>query len=301
MVEGGASKEKIRQFARGALASAGISDVSYVPLDEVARSVGLQKANLWELGEEVPAQIKDVLKRLRGTVLGLLAMDERKYFVDRSMSVPRQRFTEGHEIGHDALPWHRAAFFGDDHSTLDPDTKVVLEAEASQFASELLFGAGRFTSEADDYAPSLDVPLYLADGYGVSKHAAFRKYVEESRHPIALLAFGRYPARGRVKLFRAQSFESEAFRERYGSIVGQLGERVPETLYPEFAALNGRQSGRADECHVTVDTNRGPVRFKADGFTNGRLNFVILRRQTRRAGQRLRLVSVEGDELLPAG
>lgn len=300
MLEGAASTSKIRQYAKGALAAAGVGDVTRVPVDQVAEAVGLHRRDLFELGEEAPRRFREVIKKLSGKVLGLLSVAKREYYVDRSLPVPRQRFTEAHEIGHDALPWHGAAFWGDDHTTLDPSTKEVLEQEANQFSAELLFGAGRFTKHADQYAPGLEAALHLAPQYGVSAHAAIRKYVEDSEHAIAVLTIGRYPkAGGTVELFGTQTFESSRFRERYGRLTSMLRGRVGNTTYPELAALLSLQTGSAPACEVTLDTTRGSTSFVAEGFTNGRLNFVVLHRKSKLTGQKLKLVSTDGFELLP--
>lgn len=300
MPSGAAPKEKIRQYARGALQAAGAEDVSRVPVDAIAAAVNLRRRDLFELGEETPKRFRDVVKKLRGNLLGLLAIDKREYYIDRSLPLPRQRFTEGHEIGHDALPWHEAAYWADDHNTLDGDTKDVLESEANQFSAELLFGAGRFTKQADSYAPGLDVALLLANEYGVSAHAALRKYVEDSEHAVAVIALGRFPKpTGAVKHFTAQSFESQRFRNRYGTLNAMLRSTVGSTTYPELKTLISLPAGSAPPCEVSLDTTRGQTKFTAEGFTNGRLNFIVLHKPSRLGGQKLKLISVDGFELLP--
>jgi Zn-dependent peptidase ImmA (M78 family) len=300
MSQGTAPKKKIRQYARGALNAAGVEDVSRVPVDAVAAAVNLRRRDLFELGEDIPKRFRDVVRKLKGNVLGLLAIDKREYFIDRSLPLPRQRFTEAHEIGHDALPWHEGAFWADDDTTLDRDTKDVLESEANQFSAELLFGAGRFTKHADSYAPGLDVALLLANEYGVSAHAALRKYVEDSEHAVAVIALGRYPgSTGSVKHISTQSFDSDRFRQRYGRIHTMVRPSVGSTTYPELATLLDMPNGSAPVSEITLDTMRGQVKFAAEGFTNGRLNFVVLHKATRLSGQKLRLISADGFELLP--
>lgn len=296
-----APKKIIRQFAKGALSAAGVVDVSRVPVDQVAAAARLHRRELFELGSDTPHRFRNIIQKLSGTVLGLLSIEKREYFVDRSMPLPRQRFTEAHEIGHDALPWHEAAYWGDDRSTLHPSTKEVLEREANQFAAELLFGAGRFTDQADQYAPGLEVALFLAPQYGTSVHAALRQYVEESRHEVAVLATGRFKSAGEtVQIFEAQTCESERFRKRYGALNSIFRTRVGAATYPELAALLNLPAGTAPACEMTLDTSRGPVRFVAEGFTNGRTNFIVLYKKSRVTGQKLKLVSKDGFELLPA-
>ncbi|MGC0371261.1 ImmA/IrrE family metallo-endopeptidase [Microbacterium sp. SLBN-111] len=300
MPDGAAPKEKIRQYAKGALTAAGLEDVSRIPVEQVAAAVGLRRRDLFELGQETPRRFRDVIKKLSGKVLGLLSIPKREYYIDRTVSVPRQRFTEAHEIGHDALPWHEAAFYGEDDSTLDPATKEILEQEANQFSAELLFGAGRFTSHADSYSPGLEVALHLAPQYGVSAHASIRKYVEDSTHAIAVMTTSRYSKTGgTVEVFDTQSFESPRFRKQYGQLTSMLHKRVGSTTYPELTALLSLQTGSVPPCEVTLDTTRGKIRFIAEGFTNGRLNFVILHKKAAISGQKLKLVSTDGFELLP--
>lgn len=296
-----APKETIRQFARGALSAAGVGDVSRVPVDQVAAAARLHRRELFELGSETPHRFRDIIQKLSGTVLGLLSIEKREYFVDRSMPLPRQRFTEAHEIGHDALPWHEAAFWGDDHTTLHPATKDVLEREANQFAAELLFGAGRFSNQADQYAPGLEVALFLAPQYGASVHAALRQYVEDSGHELAVLATGRFRSTGgTVQVFEAQTCESQRFRKRYGALNSIVRTRVGTAIYPELSTLLSLPTGNAPVCEVTLDTRRGPTKFVAEGFTNGRTNFVVLHKKSKLNGQKLKLVSTDGLELLPA-
>lgn len=301
MSSGPAPKEKIRQYARGALQAAGAGDVSRVPVADVAAAVDLRRRDLFELGEEVPKRFRDVVKKLQGNLLGLLAIEKREYYIDRSLPLPRQRFTEAHEIGHDALPWHEAAYWADDHNTLDPETKDVLEAEANQFSAELLFGAGRFTKQADSYAPGLEVALLLANEYGVSAHAALRKYVEDSEHAVAVIALGRFrKGSGAVKRFSSQSFESGRFRTKYGRLDAMLGPVVGSATYPQLEALLTLSAGSyAPQCDITLETNRGRTKFTAEGFTNGRLNFVVLHKPSRLQGRKLKLISADGFELLP--
>jgi hypothetical protein len=158
-----ASIDDVRRYARGALAAAGALDLAPVPVDDVVAAVGLHKANLFALGEEdLPPRIRALAKKFTGRVLGAMALKEKVLYVDESLNPPRRRFTQAHEIGHHALPWHEAAYFVDDRSSLSPSTRTLLEKEANAFAAEILFGLDGFTSEVDQYAPGLGGPLAVA-------------------------------------------------------------------------------------------------------------------------------------------
>lgn len=151
-------------------------------------------------------------------------------------------------MGHDALPWHGAAYFGDDRFTLDPQTADLLEAEASACAAETLFQIDRFTDEANGFRLGLEVPLGLAERWQVSRHAAMRRYVESSPRACALLVIGRFPVtfgdHSAVRVLR--SFESAKFRSRYG-IASQripclLDERHSGLARDALSALRGELS-----------------------------------------------------------
>ena len=285
-----AAQSDIRQLARGAINAAGVGEVLPVPVSEIAQAVGLHAENLFELGGDVPPGIAAVIKKLRGKVLGLLSIPERRYHIDRTMPVERQRFTEAHEIGHDALPWHRGAYFGDDSSTLSPETRVELEVEANAFASELLFGAGKFNQEADQWAPALDVPLALAPTYQTSVHATLRGYVEWSDRPLALIGVGRIWGAGGLTVFPNQTMESASFLHRYGPILPMLPKIVGPQVYPLITRFAVTHPGQIEESEVVLDTKRGRVKFVAEGFGNGYMNFILVYRRSRLDGQRLHLV-----------
>lgn len=283
----------VRKYARGALRAASVGDRLPVPLGDIAAAVNLQKHSLFDLGgpDDLPPAIQLIYKKLKGTVLGLLDVEERRYFVDTSLSIERQRFTEAHEIGHDALPWHKRAYFGDDLHTLAPDTRESLEIEANLFSAEVLFAGRRFNREADDWAPSLSVPLALNSNFQVSAAAAIRRYVAGSRREIALIGTGLFGgSRGTLPIFSALTDQSATFEARYGTVREMLPAKLTVAIFPSIAAIHSDHRGSIEPCDVTLNTRRGPVKFTAEGFVNGRNGFVLLTRRRRLDGQRLTLV-----------
>lgn len=286
-------EDDVRKYARGALRAASAGDRLPVSLSDIAAAVNLQKHSLFDLGgpDDLPPAIRSIYKRLKGTVLGLLDVEERRYFVDTSLSVERQRFTEAHEIGHDALPWHKRAYYGDDLHTLAPDTRESLEIEANLFSAEILFAGKRFNREADDWAPSLDVPLALNSSFQVSAAAAIRRYVAGSKREVALIGTGLFGgARGSLSIFNAITDQSVAFEARYGRVREMLPTKLTIGIFPSIASIHADHRGTIEPCDVTLVTRRGPVKFAAEGFVNGRNGFVLLTRRRRLHGQRLTLV-----------
>lgn len=289
-----ASIDDVRRYARGALAAAGALDLAPVPVDDVVAAVGLHKENLFELGEQdLPPWIRALAKKFTGRVLGAVAIKEKVLFVDESLNPTRRRFTQAHEVGHQALPWHEDAYFVDDRTTLSPRTRRLLEQEANAFAAEVLFGLDRFTDEADAYVPGLGGPLAIAGRYGASSHAALRRYAETSRHPVALVAFGRFVTHGgrALKVFPTQCATSASFAERYGNVTTFFGDHV---LTAGSAALTALAM-LTDQVHeetleMPLETRRGPVTFRAGLFYNQHLRFMLLTRRTI-LGRRIRAVN----------
>lgn len=270
--------DDIRQHARATLDRAGVDEHLPVPIDVVASAVDLRRGDLYEFEDEVPPEMRKILAKIQGNVLGVLSTDERRYYVDPTLPLERRRFTEAHEIGHDALPWHAGAYFAEDYTTLRSSTRDLLEAEANQFAAEVLFAGDRFSEQADAMQPSIEVPLSLNALYQTSAAATLRRYVANSRHPLALIATGLKQSRyGNLPVFSALSCESPSFSGRYGMVRSLVGEWIGSARYPELHAFSTAHRGTVAATILTLDTARGNVRFVAEGFVNGRNGFVLLR------------------------
>ncbi|MDT0235373.1 ImmA/IrrE family metallo-endopeptidase [Curtobacterium sp. BRB10] len=295
--------DQIRRHATGALRAAGLGPHSVlpIPLADVATAAGLHRQSLYDLGgeEEVPPALRGIFKKMKATVLGALSIPERRVFIDDTQTTARARFTEAHEIGHDALPWHHDAYYGDDRFTLDPASEAGMEAEANQFAADVIFALDRFTEQADSSRPSIDVPLSLNSEYQVSAQAAVRRYAETSRHPVAVLVVGRYLSNGTpasVPIF--QVHQSPAFTQRYGPVQQALGvRRLSTLLYPDLRRLSVDHPAHVDETTMMLTTNRGKVHFRAEGFTNGHVGMVLLTRKQPTLGRPVQLVDLQGRPL----
>lgn len=293
---------EIRQHARRALVIAGQTGESLVDLDEVTAAVGLRKADLYAVDAEVPAQFSELLKTVASKVMGLLAISEKTIYIDESLPDGRRRFTQGHEIGHDVLPWHAGAFFHDDARTLAADTRDELEREANAFAGELLFGAGKFTQIADEYAPGLAVALDLAPRYGASAAAALRYYVEWSQRPVAMIALSRFETNRdgvrSIQVIADQSFTSTSFASRYGTATSMFPSGYVTTANGAFhLATESASVGVGAMGDVHLSTSRGVVALHAEAFNNGRLRYLILARRSRLQGRRKELVDTRGNPL----
>lgn len=293
---------EIRQHARRTLVVAGQSGESLVDLDQVTAAVGLRKADLYAVDTEVSDRFSALLKTVASKVMGLLAISEKTIYIDESLPDGRRRFTQGHEIGHDVLPWHAGSFFHDDATTLAPDTRDELEREANAFAGELLFGAGKFTQIADESAPGLAVALDLASRYGTSAAAALRYYVEWSQRPVAMIALSSFETRRgaarSIRVIGEQSFASTSFANRYGTVESMFPSGYVTTANGAFhLAAESTTVGVGAMGDVHLATSRGVVTLHAEVFNNGRLRYLILARRSRLQGRRKELVDAQGNPL----
>ncbi len=274
---------RIRQHAVGALVHAGVRGVVPTPLDTVTAALDLNPVeDLFDL-TEVPPGLAKRFTRLKNKVLGALAIRERTVYVDLGQKRERVRFTHGHELGHRVLPGHRELYFGDDATTLKPDVRDLLEAEANQFSAELLFQAGLFAEEAGNSRLGLGVAIELAERFESSMHAAIRHYVETSGRACALAMLGRFlVSPGGVSSMKVvYCCESVAFLKRFGPAIECVPRTFPigQGLGQDAHTLLQRSGGSAiaEGDLVLTDSRRGAVPMEYEVFSNGYFSFALLR------------------------
>ena len=276
------NEDEIRRYAREALRKADALDVVPVPLDTITEALGLAKEDLFDVGlETMPEKMKKLAVKYSGLVLGALSK-EKTLYVNSSEPERRVRFTQAHELGHESIPWHEAFYYVDDKTNLDPNTTRELEAEANSFAAELVFSLDRFGDEADSFAPSLGVPLQLSNKFGVSRHAALRRYAQTSNYPVALITMGQFLNRTTkpgFPVFKNQCETSAAFEKKYGPITTLVGARMTTVEHPSVAALaEMTHAVHGEPLDVSLDTKRGTATFQGHLFFNKHCRFILLTR-----------------------
>ena len=117
----------------------------------------------------------------------MLDVPERAVWLRAGLHRQQRRFATLHEVGHDALPWQREVLYFCSLFDLPPATQREWELEASRFAAECLFLAGRFAAEADALPFGLPAAVRLAERFDASYEAAFRHYVEHQDRPCCLV------------------------------------------------------------------------------------------------------------------
>lgn len=109
---------------------------------------------------------------------------------------PRKRFSIAHELGHYELK-HREIHY-DNEASLEYYKSGSQEAEANEFASELLLPSIRFGDAVKGKAFSPRLIDEVARQFGTSVSSALFKYIDYGPHPIVVI----YSFNGKVLFFR---------------------------------------------------------------------------------------------------
>jgi hypothetical protein len=123
-----------------------------------------------------PTKIKDIIFKFDLKALWL--PEQSRILLDESVPTLKQRWIEGHEIGHSIIPWHKLLTLGDNKQTLTPTCHKELEGEANFAAGRLLFLGGKFFSEMRDLPPCIDMVIKLAKRFGNTNTTTLWRVVE---------------------------------------------------------------------------------------------------------------------------
>lgn len=261
-----------------ALQKAGVIGSLPTPLDVVAESAGIVEIiDVSELPDDLIAKMPSAWRR----VLGALLYRERVAFVDRSLRESRARFVQGHETGHQIIPWHRRSYELDEERGLFRETKETLDIEANLAAAHLIFQGYRFHEQAYDFRLSIDAPIALASYYGASLHAAIRYFVEHHADPVGLLIAGRYKhSDGSLPIWHC--IESPPFRARFGPLAARFSDKKLSSSLHHDQTIGDLACGAltASTVNSMILNTRDLVgerhQFVAEAFFNFRCVFVML-------------------------
>lgn len=129
-----------------------------------------------------PTLLLDAIKKF--DLRSLFLPDGKRILIDRNLPDAKQRWSEGHEIGHSIIPWHLNTMLGDDKRTLTPACHEQIENEANFAAGQLLFFQQAFVRDARDLAPGIDAVTLLKKRYGNTITTTLWRYVEHSEEPM---------------------------------------------------------------------------------------------------------------------
>lgn len=111
-----------------------------------------------------PGFLKDFIQNFRLDALCLF--DEKRILISKELPTPKQRWAEGHEIGHVIIPWHGPISLGDDQYTLTANCHEAMESEANFAARRLLFLRDKFRVHALSSEPTIAHAMGLKKVFG---------------------------------------------------------------------------------------------------------------------------------------
>jgi hypothetical protein len=202
---------------------------------------------------------------------------ERVVHVNPAVEVPAQRqFVRCHEAMHDALPWQRDLLvLGDTTRTLAPDVEFLFEREANQGGAELLFQRDLLARVARDYPTDITTPIALAELFGASIHATFRRWIEDHANPVCGLVLDPEPLSTSPLTFRRfEIVESASWTRRQGP--NRFPVRLSSTTHPFLAALGPPWPGQINTRWGLSDLNGEPTTAMVQSFSNTYRIFVLL-------------------------
>lgn len=273
--------DDIRDVARAVLRKADVADRLPTPVDDIVAGCGLLESDDYILSEskilQAPRELRRLLQSAGRKIRGALDRRERVLHVSPSIDVPAQRqFVRCHEAMHDALPWQRdLVVLGDTNRTLAPDVEFVFEREANQGGAELLFQLDLLARVARDYPIDISTPVRLADLFGASIHATFRRWIEDNTNPVCGLVLDPQPLTTSALAFRRfELVESKSWIGRYGP--NRFPTRLASPSYGFLSQLGLAGSGDIDAYWGLDDRNAEMTTVRVQSFCNTYRVFVLL-------------------------
>jgi Zn-dependent peptidase ImmA (M78 family) len=277
--------DEISSLVRRLLAKADAFDVLPTPIDRLFEIARVQQiADLPEPSSgflnSMGERAFNALVSARQKIRGMADMRSRVVYIPKRDRPPRILFAQGHELGHQCMPWHNIEpSYQDDDLTLSAKVKLLFEQEANDFSAEAIFqGALRFQRRARDYFVDFDSVFHLADMHGASKQATAWHFVEEQDRAVAVLYY--YPSSWRTDEAGNQSLvfwkaaASPKFREQYEDI------DIPTILSSSHAWVAARSSNEivsgTDEFKFW---EKGSISFQWQAWWNRYTLVVLLRRK----------------------
>jgi Zn-dependent peptidase ImmA (M78 family) len=221
-------------------------------------------------------------------VRGVLDRREKIIYLDLTLLEQKKRFVKLHEAGHELCGWQgKLHDWLDDDETLDPDTKDEFEAEANYFASASLFQQDLFNDKMNLLPLELASALHLANEFGSSKHAAIRRYVEQSKKRCALLVLNKENTNSRSlpKFTLRNYFQSSTFTADFGMLEWDHELKMDIPFVQDYAYKR-----RLVKSEMTILTSNDSISCKYHFFTNGYNAFVLLFPEGEKINTRTRIV-----------
>jgi len=241
---------------------------------------------------EAPAHLRAKLNTLKYKVQAVVDRRAREVHVHPDINHDGQRrFKQTHEVTHDILPWHKQLAYADDNRTLSWTTHVRFEQEANQGGAELLFQRELFTDMAADYKIGFPAVVELADRFGASYHASFRRYVETHRHSLAGLVLDSSPCQSEPLGYkRREVICSRPWTEHFDRPTSWPHVLCvePYSFISEVRRVDGFTPPKCDWTYPNL--NNEPTQLRVELFSNSYRVFVLIWVPRRETFKRKRLI-----------
>lgn len=271
MLEDLDSADAITEEVTRLLRAADAGDRLPTPVDDIVAAAGLDRTDGILLPESLinraPKEMRRLLRGARRKIAGVLDRTERVIQIADVGNEGRERFVICHEVAHDSFPWQsELAVLGDTAATLSPQVTALFEREANQGAAEILFQQGLLTKLARDYPIEIATPIQLAQLFGASIHATFRRWVEHlDATAFGLVLAPKISGNGRK---RYEQVLTAKWREQFGT--AGLPSVLPISLFP-FAAGDAV----VGTFHL-IDRSKTPVELRCEILDTPYRRFVLL-------------------------
>lgn len=272
---------EIQDVALALLRRADVDEQLPTPVNDLVAAAGLLEDADYVFSEskisQAPKELRRLLRSAGRKIRGALDRRERVLHVNPAVEVPAQRqFIRCHETMHDVLPWQRDLLvLGDTGKTLAPDIEFRFEQEANQGAAELLFQVDLLGRIARDYPTDIATPIALAQMFGASIHATFRRWVE--LHPAVACGVVLDPdpiGVSPLTFRRYEVIESTAWRQRFGP--KRIPHRLATSNHPFIAPLGPPWPGDVDSSWALADSDGTPTNLRVQTFSNSYRTFLLL-------------------------
>lgn len=192
--------------------------------------------------------------------------EQNRIVIDKDLPPPKWRWSEGHEIIHSLIPWHKPLMFADSRMTLSPDCSFKMEAEANYGCGRLLTLQDRFLEDALSSPLTWSLVKTLADRYGNTMTSTLWRVVEVQEIP-AFGIVGFHPhhfMKGSESGDPCKYFiSSKAFQERFPNFSERDGVEIFESY------CNRRKGGHLGSATALLaDVNGEEHEFLFESFSN---------------------------------
>jgi IrrE N-terminal-like domain len=278
-----ASGSEIARATERLLRIAEVNDRLPTPVEDLMFAAELRQPEESVLSDaainQAPAHLRKAIAKLRRKVSAVLDRRAREIHISPEIQHEgRKRFKQVHEISHHIFPWQSELAYADDCMTLSWSTRSQFEREANQGGAELLFQRKLFTEMAAQYKIGFGAVVDLADKFGGSYHASFRRYVETHRRPMAGFVLERSPCRiePAVGYKRREAVNSKAWPVRFDPAYRwpRIMYSPPYDFIQEIPRVNGLVPPRTQLSYP--DLNGEMADLSVELFSNSYDIFVLI-------------------------